>query len=143
MVLLILMIGVISGGSVCVVTANADHDLFLKEARFHELGVQIHHLHEKLYVNCPYVFHAPDSASGPIIGRRSSVEETLDLQIELAEKILEDLILTYRNCTKAAVMTLRTSTETHIPTASTRTTTKPLHTTTHPRKFSFSRLCFI
>ena len=143
--LLYVLIIVFNSCVVCLVTGNDDHDLFLKEATFHELGIQIRQMHEKLYANCRQVFHTLDSAMVPIIGRRRSVETTLDLKIELAEKTLEDLILEYRKCTSMIPnTTLRTATEmvtqttltetTIHPTSAKLTTMKPLYTTKHQRK---------
>ena len=125
----------------CLVTGNDDHDLFLKEATFHELGIQIRQMHEKLYANCRQIFHSLDSTMVPIIGRRRSVETTLDLKIELAQKTLEDLILEYQNCTSmipnttSRTATEMTLTETTIhPSSAQLTTMKPLYTTVHQRK---------
>ena len=143
--LLYVLIIVFDSCVVCLVTGNDDHDLFLKEATFHELGIQIRQMHEKLYANCRQVFHTLDSAMVPIIGRRRSVDTTLDLKIELAEKTLEDLILEYQKCTSMIPnTTLRTATEmvtqttltetTIHPTSAKLTTMKPLYTTIHQRK---------
>ena len=137
MPLLYVLIVVFNSCIAYVVTGNDDHDLFLKEAQFHELGIQIRHMHEKLYANCPKIFHAPDSASVPIIGRRRSVDTTLNLKIELAEKTLEDLIVEYRNCTSTtAFMTPETSTETATQTTPTETTPSFFATTINRRKFT-------
>ena len=120
----------------CLVTGNDGHDLFLKEATFHELGIQIRQMHKKLYANCRQIFHSLDSTMVPIIGRRRFVETTLDLKIELAQKTLEDLILEYQNCTSmipnttSRTATEITLTETTIhPTSAQLTTMKPLYTT--------------
>ena len=135
----------------CVVditTANDDHDIFLKETKYHELGIQIRHMHEKLYAECPKVFHAIGSASVPIIGRRRNVETTIDLKIELAEKTLEDLIIEYQNCTSMTQKTtLRASTKRRtlatlasieIPTPMTSlTTTKKQHPTTFTETITY------
>ena len=143
--LLYVLIIVFNSCVLFVVTGNDDHDLFLKEANLHELGIQIRQMHEKLYANCRQIFHTLDSTMVPIIGRRRSVETTLDLKIELAEKTLEDLILEYRKCTSMIPnTTLRTATEmvtqttltetTIHPTSAQLTTMKPLYTTIHQRK---------
>ena len=125
----------------CVSTGNDDHDLFLKEANLHELGIQIRQMHEKLYANCRQIFHTLESTMVPIIGRRHSVETTLDLKIELAQKTLEDLILEYQKCTSMIPnTTLRTATEMTLtettihPTSAQLTTMKPSYTTKHQRK---------
>ena len=113
---------------VCVFTANVDHDLFLKQIHLQELGIQIQHMHEKLYEHCPNDFQTPNSAS--IIGRRRSVDTSLDLKIELAEKTLDYLILKFGNCTDTTtVITLQTTTEKSKPTT---TTGRTIHPTTTP-----------
>ena len=136
--------------SLCIVytfAENSDHDDFLKQAHFHELGVQIQHMHEKLYQQCPHIFDGPDSASVAIIGRRRSADLSLDLKIELAEKTLTDLIQQYGNCTNdtqtitphtmVTVETRRpkTALETTTTTTTEQTTiTDMLYTTTSRRK---------
>ena len=107
-----------------VVTANDDHDLFEKQAHFYELGIQIQRMHVKLFSNCPDVFQTPDSASMAIIGRRRSIESSLDLKIELAEETLEKLILKFGNCTKTTPVIKATET-TIQPTSAQSTTTTP------------------
>ena len=110
-----------------VFTASIDHDLFEKEAHLHEIGIQIQYMQEKLYANCPNVFQTPNSGSLALIGRRRSIDSSLDLEIELAEKTLEDLISEFGNCTRSTpIMTLRSLTETRTPMTSTETTS---HTT--------------
>ena len=137
--------------SLCIVytfAENSVHDDFLKQAHFHELGVQIQHMHEKLYQQCPHIFDGPDSASGAIIGRRRSADLSLDLKIELAEKTLTDLIKQYGNCTSNSQATIhhttvtvetrrpKTTTETTTTTTAEQTTTTAmLYTTTSRRKF--------
>ena len=134
-----LLIGAFSWFIVYVLTANVDHNLFLKQIHLQELGIQIQHMHEKLYEHCPNDFQTPNSAS--IIGRRRSVDTSLDLKIELAEKTLDYLILKFGNCTgTTTVMMLQTTIETSTQTRSTEshptsshvaTTTNPIYTTTH------------
>ena len=145
-----LLIIAFSACVVNIITANSDHDLFLKETQYHELEVQIRHMHEKLYEKCPKVFHALGSASVPIIGRRRSIEATLDLKIELAEKTLENLIMEYQNCTSTTTKTTAgaitekrtiptlTSTEIRTTRTSTKPTTNPVVTTTNQRKLYLS-----
>ena len=127
---------------------NSDHDDFLKQAHFHELGVQIQHMHEKLYQQCPHIFDGPDSASAAIIGRRRTADLSLDLKIELAEKTLADLIQQYGNCTsntQTTILHTMVTVETRRPktttvetttttTAEQTTTTAMLYTTTSRRK---------
>ena len=119
-----LLIGAFSWFIVYVLTANVDHNVFLKQIHLQELEIQIQHMHEKLYEHCPNGFRTPNSAS--IIGRRRSVDTSLDLKIELAEKTLEYVILAFDNCTSTfTVMTLRISTETRMPTTSTESILRP------------------
>ena len=92
-----LFIGAFSWFIAYVFTTNMDHNLFLKQIHYQELGIQIQHMHEKLYEHCPNDFQTPNSAS--IIGRRRFVDTSLDLKIELAEKTLDYLILKFSNCT--------------------------------------------
>ena len=118
-----------------VFTASIDHDLFEKEAHLHEIGIQMQYMQDKLYANCPNVFQTPNSGSLAIIGRRRSIDSSLDQEIELAEKTLEDLISEFVNCTSSTpIMTLRTLTETRTPMTSTETTSHPTltETTSHP-----------
>ena len=131
--------------TVNVLTSNVDHVKYLKNIHLHELGIQIQHMHRKLYEQCPKLFQTPDSISSAIIGRRQSLDVALDLKIELAEKTLADLIQTFVNCTNIAqpqVTTLAHSEkstsaflteESTLPT-SPSTTTSSLHTTTMKRK---------
>ena len=146
--------------SLCIVytfAENSDHDDFLKQAHFHELGVQIQHMHEKLYQQCPHIFDGPDSASATIIGRRRSADLSLDLKIELAEKTLADLIQQYGNCTSNSQATIphttvtvetrrpKTTVETATTTTAGQTTiTNMLYTTTSRRKlFSLKKRIII
>ena len=78
--------------TVYVLTSNVDHVMYLKKIRLHELGIQIQHMHGKLYEQCPRLFQTPDSVSSAIVGRRQSLDVALDLKIELAEKTLADLV---------------------------------------------------
>ena len=131
--------------TVYVLTSNVDHVTYLKKIRLHELGIQIQHLHGKLYEQCPKLFQTPDSVSSAIIGRRQSLDVAMDLKIELAEKTLADLIQTFVNCTnitRPQVTTLAhteestsafLTEESTLPT-SPSTTTSSLHTTTMKRK---------
>ena len=112
-----------------VFTFSLNHDEFLKQAHFHELGIQIQYMHEKLFEQCPDVFQTIYSASGVIIGRRQSVDTSLDLEIELAEKTLEDLKLKFGNCT-----TITSSTANYF------TTPDSLYTTTPMSKFKLHLL---
>ena len=138
-----LLISAFSWFIVYVLTANVDHNLFLEQIHLQELGIQIQHMHEKLYEHCPNDFQTPNSAS--IIGRRLSVDTSLDLKIELAEKTLEYVIQAYDKCTSTStVMTLLTSTETRNPTTSTESTLHPTSalvqaTTTYPKYTTTNR----
>ena len=120
--LMYLLIGMLSSCIVYAVRANGDHDLFMKQDHFYELGIQVQHMREKLYANCPKVFQTPDSSSVAIIGRRRTVDTTLDLKIELAEKTLETLILKYGNCTSTTQIMMPRET-TILPTSSQSTST--------------------
>ena len=126
-----------------VFTSSLNHDEFLKQAHFHELGIQIQHMHEKLFEQCQDVFQTPDSVSEAIIGRRRSVDAaSLDLKIELAEKTLEDLILKFGKCTS-----FQSSTANYFTTPDSLYTTTPdslytptpdsLYTTTPRGKFRY------
>ena len=129
--LMYLLIGLLSSFIVYVVRANGDHDLFMKQDHFYELGIQIQHMREKLYTNCPKVFQTPGTVA--IIGRRRTVDTSLDLKIELAEKTLEKLILKFGNCTNTTpVMT--STVATILSTSSKPTPTNLLYTTTNRRK---------
>ena len=151
--LMYLLIGMLSPCIMYAVRANGDHDLFMKQDHFYELGIQIQYMREKLYANCPKVFQTPDRDSVAIIGRRRTVDTSLDLKIELAEKTLEKLILKYGNCTGTTIMTSRKTTilpmssqstitpimtskeiTTIRPTSPQPTTTNILYTTTNRRK---------
>ena len=85
-----------SGLVLCVVTSTVDIDLFLKQEHLHELGVQIQQMRKELYANCPNVFKGISSTD--LIGRRSSLDTSLDLKIKLAKTTLDDLIMMYVNC---------------------------------------------
>ena len=129
-------------------TSNADQDTFLKKIHLHELGIQIQHMHGKLYEQCRNLFQTPDSVSSAIIGRRRSLDAALDLKIELAEKTLADLIQTLVNCTRSSSTRPQMTTLTHtekstsasltkdstLPTSTTTSTTTPLYTTTNQLK---------
>ena len=132
---------------VYVDTSNVDHDTYLKQVHFHELGIQIQNMREKLYEQCPKHFQTPDSGSVPIIGRRQSQNIALDLKLELAENTLADLIQTLVNCTNTTrpQMTTPRHTETITSAYLTEDTTSPtsipssttsVFTTTHLRKLN-------
>ena len=90
------------------------------DAQLHELEIQIDQMHEELHAKSPNVFQTPDSAStGPIFGRRRSVNTVLDLKFRLAKMTLEDLILQYANCS-GAIPTARISTMQHLQTTTPR-----------------------
>ena len=132
MELLYLFIGALFYFIAFVCTFSLNHDEFLKQAHFHELGIQIQYMHEKLYEQCPDVFQTIHSTSGVIIGRRQSVDTSLDLEIELAEKTLEDLKLKFGNCTS-----FQSSTANYF------TTPDSLHTTTPRCKFKLHLFSFL
>ena len=131
--------------TVYVLTSNVDHVTYQKKIHLHELGIQIQHMHGKLYEQCLKLFQTPDSVSSAIIGRRQSLDVALDLKIELAEKTLADLIQTFVNCTnitRPQVTTLAhtekitsafLTEESTLPT-SPSTTTSSLYTATMKRK---------
>ena len=129
--------------TVCVLTSHVDHDTYVKQVHLHDLGIQVQHMHEKMYEQCPKLFQTSDSASSAIIGRRQSLDAAaLDLKIELAEKALADLIQTFVNCTSAKRPQMTSLTHTVKSTSasltkestlttstSTAATTTPLYTT--------------
>ena len=143
---LCLLISLLYCSAVNGFTSNADQDTFLKKIHLHELGVQIQHMHGKLYEQCRNLFQTPDSVSSAIIGRRRSLDAALDLKIELAEKTLADLIQTLVNCTSSTRPQMTTLAHTEksvsasltkdstLPTSTTTSTTTPLYTTTNQRK---------
>ena len=126
------LIGMLSSCIVYAVRANGNHDLFMKQDHFYELGIQIQHMREKLYANCPKVFQTPDRDSVAIIGRRRTVDTSLDLKIELAEKTLEKLILKYGNCT--GTTQIMTSRETTILPMSSQSTSQSTSTPIMPSR---------
>ena len=96
-------------------------------------------MHKKLHTYCPNVFQTPDGALEAIIGRRRSLDTSIDLKIELAEKTLEQLVLKFDNCT--GTTTVMTSTDISKPStlqATNASLTSPettlLYTTTNKRK---------
>ena len=114
----------------CVLVSSVDHSLFLKQIHLKELGIQINHMHEKLYEHCPNYFQNPNIDL--IIGRRSTVYLSLDLKIELAGKTLEYLIQEFGNCTSSSsVTTPKASTKPHTPTTPNTITSQPTLTSTH------------
>ena len=143
---LCLLISLLYCSAVNGFTSNAEQDTFLKKIHLHELGIQIQHMHGKLYEQCRNLFQTPDSVSSAIIGRRRSLDAALDLKIELAEKTLADLIQTLVNCTSSIRPQMTTLTHTEkstpasltkestLPTSTTTSTTTPLYTTTNQRK---------
>ena len=135
---LCLLISLLYCSAVNGFTSNADQDTFLKKIHLHELGIQIQHIHGKLYEQCPNLFQTPDSVSSAIIGRRRSQDAALDLKIELAEKTLADLIQTLVNCTRSSSTRPQMTTLTHTDkstSASLTSSTRPQPTTlTHTEK---------
>ena len=128
-------------------TSNVDHDTYLKQVHFHELGIQIQNMREKLYEQCPNHFQTQDSVSVPKIGRRQSQNIALDLKLELAENTLADLIQIFVNCTSTTrpqMTTLRhteKTTSAYLTEDTTRPTSIPssttsIFTTTHLRKLN-------
>ena len=127
---LCLLISLLYCSAVNGFTSNADQDTFLKKIHLHELGIQIQHMHGKLYEKCPNLFQTPDSVSSAIIGRRRSLDAALDLKIELAEKTLADLIQTLVNCTSSTRPQMTTLAHTEKSTsASLTSSTRPQMTT--------------
>ena len=124
----------------CVLASRMNHSLFLKQIHLKELGIQINHMHEKLYEHCPNYFQNPNIES--IIGRRSSVDLSLDLKIELAEKTLEYLIQEFGNCTSSSsVTTLQASTKPHTPTTPNTIASQPTFTSTHTHPHTTTISC--